>query len=147
MLKKVHYARFFFFFFFFSQQMLFSRQPRQKRLPLEMVRSLFGYSFTRLGVFSSVSTAQQLLCFPQEAAILHFRTNSKWEGLGDFSLLSIMSNVDFLAGLLGILWLASGAVDSCLATTTTSTRPTIVWFYAAARTCSWQRHLTRVLFP
>ena len=33
--------------------------------------------------------------------------------------------VDFLAGLLGILWLASGAVDSCWTTITTSTRPAI----------------------
>ena len=54
-----------------------------------------------------------------------------------------------LARLLGILWLASGAVNSCWATTTTSTRSAIARFYAAARTCSQQLHLTsttRTLF-
>ena len=54
-----------------------------------------------------------------------------------------------LAGLLGILWLASGAVNSCWATTITSTRSAIASFYAAARTCSRQLHLTsttRALF-
>ena len=55
-----------------------------------------------------------------------------------------------LAGLLGILWLASGAVDSCWATTTTSTRSAITRFYAAARTGSQQLHFTsttHALFP
>ena len=69
-----------------------------------------------LTVFSSLSTAPRLLRFQQGglAAILRFRKKS--EGLGDFSLLNKgtpNSNVaDFLAGLLGILWLAFGVVDT-----------------------------------
>jgi len=57
----------------------------KKSLPLETVSGSFGCSFTRfsgLTVFSSVSTAPQLLRFPQGglAATLCFR--SKSEGLG-----------------------------------------------------------------
>ena len=75
------------------------------------------------------------------AAILHFRAKS--EGLGDLIIDNIGgyiiydwwndSNLDFLAGLLGILWLASRALDSCWATTTSSSRPAI-----AAACADWQ---------
>ena len=68
-----------------------------------------------------MSTTPQLLRFPQGelAAILRFRAKS--EGLGKPAQQWNNSNIEFLAGLLEILWLASGAVDS----TTTTTRPAI----------------------
>ena len=112
---------------------------RSQNVPimLKKVPIIPGFFSSSLTV-SSVSTAPQLLRFPQGglAMILHFPTKS--EALGDFSLFNkeTTRNVDFLAGLLGILWLTSRAVKSCWATTTASTRPTIARFYAAAQTSS-----------
>ena len=102
----------------------YARMPRQKNSPLETMSGSFGCCFTRysgLTVFSSVLTDLRLLRFPQGglAAMLPFHTKS--EGQGKPAQWWNDSNVDFFAGLLEILWLTSGAVDS----TTTSTRPAI----------------------
>ena len=67
------------------------RQPRQKSLPLETLSGSFRYFFTRfsgLTVFSTVSTAPQLLRFPQGGLAAILRFHAKSEGLGDFSLLN-----------------------------------------------------------
>ena len=65
----------------------------------------------------------------------------KSEGLGDFSLLN-NKTTQILAGLLGILWLTSEAVDSCWATTTTSIRPAIARFSDLQSTTPFDEHYT-----
>ena len=88
--------------------------------------------YTLLG-FDGLQFSSQLLRFPQEglAAMLHFRAKS--EGLGKPAQKLNGSNIKFLAGLLEILQLTSGAVYS----TTTSMRPAIVkTLDVAPRTCS-----------
>ena len=69
------------------------------------------------------STKYPFLTITNMYSTFHARS----EGLGDFSLLNneMTPNVYFLAELSGTLWLASRAVDSCWATTTTSTRSAI----------------------